>query len=313
LQHITSSTSTIMEGDEAATTLQPIRTARSTRQFLTRTPSNSAKSDKSSKSNPRPSSPLRRLYSGHYIDDHSVYHHDHAADDTDIEDTEEQESTHSHALSPQSSSDLDREKQEPDDIPIEPFGAATARDLEAQSEKTDRPPLSRKSTRSIKDANLVDWDGPDDPLNPKNWSKGRKWAATLVVSSFTFISPVSSSMVAPAIAIISRDLHITSTAEQQLVLSIFILAYAIGPLFLGPMSELYGRVRVLQLANAFYFVFNLACGFARTSSQMMAFRFLAGLGGSAPLAIGGGLLSDCWRPEERGKAISIYSLAPLLG
>ena len=46
---------------------------------------------------------------------------------------------------------------------------------------------------------------------------------------------------------------------------------------------------------------------ARNESEMMVFRFLSGLGGSAPLAIGGGLLSDVWHPEQRGKAISIYS------
>ncbi|TIA01842.1 MFS multidrug transporter [Aureobasidium pullulans] len=307
--------------DDNATTLQPIRTGRSARQYLSRTRSNksnrSTKSRSRSGSRPsRPSSPLQRLTSANFIDDHGIYHH-HADSDYEVE-IEERESEHggSDDLSPQSSSDLEKEKekQEPDEIPIEPFGAETARDLEAQSEKEDPPALSRKSTsKSVKDPNLVGWDGPDDPENPKNWGKGRKWAATLVVSSFTFISPVSSSMVAPAIGVISSDFNITSTAEQQLVLSIFVLAYAIGPLFLGPMSELYGRVRVLQIANAFYFVWNLACGFAQNKSEMMAFRFLAGLGGSAPLAIGGGMLSDCWRPEERGKAISIYSLAPLLG
>ena len=46
---------------------------------------------------------------------------------------------------------------------------------------------------------------------------------------------------------------------------------------------------------------------------MIVFRFLSGLGGSAALACGGGVLSDCWQPEERGRAISVYSLAPLLG
>jgi MFS family permease len=50
------------------------------------------------------------------------------------------------------------------------------------------------------------------------------------VSSFTFISPVSSSMVAPALAAISEDLHIEKSIEQSLVLSIFVLAYAIGML-----------------------------------------------------------------------------------
>ncbi|KAL5391076.1 hypothetical protein DPSP01_001566 [Paraphaeosphaeria sporulosa] len=141
----------------------------------------------------------------------------------------------------------------------------------------------------------------------------RKWAATLIVSCFTLVSPVSSSMISPALGSISRDFHITEEVEAQLTLSIFVLAYAIGPLFLGPMSELYGRVVVLQVANAFYFAWNLACGFAQSKGQLMAFRFLSGLGGSAPLAIGGGLLSDTFYPEQRGKAISIYSLAPLLG
>ncbi|KAK0281963.1 hypothetical protein LTR35_007060 [Friedmanniomyces endolithicus] len=109
------------------------------------------------------------------------------------------------------------------------------------------------------------------------------------------------------------DLGITEQVTSQMLLSIFILAYAIGPLVLGPLSEVYGRVIVLQLANLFFLVFNLACGFATTAPQMLVFRFLAGLGGSAPLAIGGGILADCFRPEERGKAIGVYSLAPLIG
>jgi len=29
--------------------------------------------------------------------------------------------------------------------------------------------------------------------------------------------------------------------------------------------------------------------------------------------IGGGVLGDCFLPEERGQAVAIYSLAPLLG
>lgn len=157
------------------------------------------------------------------------------------------------------------------------------------------------------------WDGPDDPENPRNWTTRKKWAATLIVSSFTFISPVSSSMVAPALTAISRELGITAEIEEQLVLSIFVLAYAIGPLFLGPLSEIYGRVIVLQLANLFYLAFNIGCGFAQTKGQLIAFRFLSGLGGSAPLALGGGVLGDCFHAEERGRAIAIYSLAPLLG
>ena len=47
--------------------------------------------------------------------------------------------------------------------------------------------------------------------------------------------------------------------------------------------------------------------------MLIAFRFLAGLGGSAPQSIGGGVIGDLFDAEHRGQAISIYSLAPLLG
>lgn len=127
------------------------------------------------------------------------------------------------------------------------------------------------------------------------------------------MSPISSSMVAPALASIASDFAITNSAAQQMPLSIFVLAYGLGPLVSGPLSELYGRVPILQLANLIYLVFNTACGFAQSATQLIIFRFLAGIGGSAPLAIGGGVLSDVWRADERGAAVAIYSLMPLLG
>ncbi|KAL2378933.1 hypothetical protein RJZ90_005653 [Blastomyces dermatitidis] len=91
-------------------------------------------------------------------------------------------------------------------------------------------------------------------------------------------------MVAPALATIGKEFDITSSMEQVLVMSIFLLAYAVGPFVLGPLSEIFGRVAILQLANLFYLVFNTACGFAQTKQQILAFRFLSGLGGSAPQA-----------------------------
>jgi len=156
---------------------------------------------------------------------------------------------------------------------------------------------------------------------------------------------------APATPNISSEFGITSSAEAALVTSIFVLAYGALSIplpfrtfpaeltqslqrwvhwyaaqryistpshlslqkVLGPLSEIYGRVRVIQGSNVFFFVWNLVCGFSHTPAQIIVFRFLAGLGGSAPLAAGAGSLADIWRPEERGRAIAIYSLAPLLG
>lgn len=258
----------------------------------------------------RPSSPprLTRLVSGRHLDDHSQYHghgyhhHDGTEEDSSTDDTDIEIADEKDGQGDPSSTDI---------VPEVRDGIEDQRDIEAGS-KLEKAKSSR-SRRSQRDPNLVSWDGPDDPHNPKNWSIKRKWAATLVVSSFTFISPVSSSMVAPALGAISREFNITNEVEKSLTLSIFVLAYAIGPLFLGPLSEMYGRTIVIQTANLLYFFFNLGCGLARTKEQEIVFRFLSGLGGSAPLAVGGGVLSDLFTADQRGKAVSIYSLAPLLG
>ena len=57
-------------------------------------------------------------------------------------------------------------------------GIEDERDLEA-GPKLEKSKTSR-SGRSTRDPHLVTWNGPDDPDNPKNWTKKRKWAATLV-------------------------------------------------------------------------------------------------------------------------------------
>ncbi|UKZ91169.1 uncharacterized protein TrAFT101_006163 [Trichoderma asperellum] len=181
------------------------------------------------------------------------------------------------------------------------------------SQKSSDLEAAKSSAESINDPNLVTWDGPQDPENPKNWPSKIKWRYTVAVSLFTFISPVSSAMVAPALSKLGEDLNMNNKLEMELSLSIFILAYAVGPLFFGPASELYGRVRLLQLSNIWYLAWNLGCGFAQNPAELFVFRFLAGIGGSAPLALGGGAISDTWSADERGKAMGIYTLAPLLG
>ncbi len=76
---------------------------------------------------------------------------------------------------------------------------------------------------------------------------------------------------------------------------------------------MFGRRLILQTSNLFFIVFTLACGFSQTAVQLTALRFFCGLGGSAPLVIGGGVVADLYAPENRGAAVSAYSLMPLLG
>jgi MFS family permease len=108
----------------------------------------------------------------------------------------------------------------------------------------------------------------------------RKWTAAVLVSAYSFISPVSSSMVAPALVTVKVEFHIRNSVESQVFMSIFVLAYAVGPL-----SEMYGRIIIIQLCNCIYLLFNTLCGITKTPAEMMVFRIFAGVGGSAPLSV----------------------------
>jgi len=56
-------------------------------------------------------------------------------------------------------------------------------DFEAQAN-----PGEEERVDELKDPNIVDWDGPDDPTNPLNWPARRKATIIGVVSFITFLS-----------------------------------------------------------------------------------------------------------------------------
>lgn len=104
-----------------------------------------------------------------------------------------------------------------------------------------------------------------------------------------------------------------NSTEAAMALSIYLLATAFGPLLIGPLSEIYGRKRILHASNVWFLVWNIACGFANTKGLLIASRFMAGFGASAIYALAGGVLSDVWRPEQRGKSLGFYLVIPVLG
>jgi|SRR5690242_17982109 len=86
-----------------------------------------------------------------------------------------------------------------------------------------------------------------------------------------------------------------------------------GPLFLSPLSEIYGRCVVLNFSNVFFCAFTLGCALAPNLQGLIAMRFLAGVGGSACLTIGTGVIADLFVASQRGRAVAIYSMGVLFG
>ncbi|KAI5834714.1 MFS general substrate transporter [Schizophyllum commune Tattone D] len=174
-------------------------------------------------------------------------------------------------------------------------------------------PLPDESVEKKERMSDDDWE--DDPANPRNWGSGKKWTAVGIVRlvRLLFIPPLTSSMMAPGMQEIALKYGITNSTVLALTLSIFLLALAIGPLVLGPLSEIYGRTWVLHIANLVSLAFNLGCAFAPATGSFIGLRFLSGLAGSAPIAIGGGSISDLFSDRDRGGAMGAFSMGPLIG
>ncbi|KAF5023031.1 hypothetical protein F66182_4915 [Fusarium sp. NRRL 66182] len=129
----------------------------------------------------------------------------------------------------------------------------------------------------------------------------------------SLVTPFASAISSPAQDYINRDFGNTNSMLATLSVTIYLLGYAIGPLFLAPLSEIYGRKPVLSAANFFFCFWQIGCALSPNMSALIVFRFLAGVGGSGSLTLGGGVISDVFTVDQRGTAMGVYVAGPLLG
>jgi multidrug resistance protein len=125
--------------------------------------------------------------------------------------------------------------------------------------------------------------------------------------------PLASSMFAPGVPEVLADFKSDDSLLGSFVVSVYILGYAIGPMFIAPLSEMYGRRWLYHCTNVLFVIFTIACAVSSNLNMLIAFRFFAGCAGSAVLTMGGGTIADLFKQEERGTAISLWALGPLLG
>ncbi|MCJ1268777.1 hypothetical protein MMC22_008665 [Lobaria immixta] len=169
------------------------------------------------------------------------------------------------------------------------------------------------SADADQDPNIVTWDGPNDPANPMNWSEALKWGNVAVIAAITFITPLASSMFTPGVPKVMEEFHSENLELGSFVVSVYVLGYAFGPLFIAPLSELYGRLVVYHTCNIMFVILTVACAVSSNFNMLIGFRFLEGTFGSCPLAIGGGTIADMIVQEKRGAVMAIWALGPLMG
>lgn len=120
-------------------------------------------------------------------------------------------------------------------------------------------------------------------------------------------------MFAPGVPDIMREFNTTNENMATFVVSVYVLGFAFGPLLAAPMSEIYGRAPCYNVANLLFIVFTVATALSKNMGMLIAFRFLMGFAGSTPITNGSGTISDMFPVEQRGKAMAIWAMGPMLG
>lgn len=126
-------------------------------------------------------------------------------------------------------------------------------------------------------------------------------------------SNLASTMFAPGAGQLAEEFGITSSTVATFTVSIYVLGFMVGPLFLAPLSELYGRLVIYHACNLVYIAFTVGCALSTNTAMFLVFRFIAGCACAGPLTIGGGTIADMMPQDKRGKAMAMFVVGPLLG
>ena len=103
-----------------------------------------------------------------------------------------------------------------------------------------------------------------------------------------------------------------SQSAGVLLVTIWELGEAAGPLLIAPLSEALGRAPLLHGTNALFIVATLLAALSRSTGALVAARALTGAAVSSNVLYPP-IVGDVFPPEQRGRALSVFMFATLLG
>ncbi|WKT52616.1 MFS transporter superfamily [Fusarium oxysporum f. sp. vasinfectum] len=153
---------------------------------------------------------------------------------------------------------------------------------------------------------IVSWEGPDDSLNPRNWSVSRRVIVTLQVGLISTAVGAASGIDATALPQAAEDFDVSEVVES-LATGLYLIGIGAGSLFAGPFSETFGRNAVYIGSMLIFSIWIMGAGLSPNIGAQLAFRFLAGCCGSTPIVCCGGSVADLWDSLEKTWSFPIYT------
>jgi EmrB/QacA subfamily drug resistance transporter len=149
-----------------------------------------------------------------------------------------------------------------------------------------------------------------DPISAHVW----RISAVVIVGSV--MSILDTTIVNVALATLSRELHST-IAQIQWVVTGYMLALAAVIPVSGWAARRFGAKQVYLLSLVLFTAGSALCGLATSTTELIVFRVLQGVGGGMILPIGQLMMAEAAGPKRMGRVMSVVAvpamLAPILG
>lgn len=140
----------------------------------------------------------------------------------------------------------------------------------------------------------------------------RKWIIVITIITSTIIELIDTTIVNVSINTMSGNLGASLEDTAWVITS-----YAIANVIVIPMTsflaEKIGRKQYYIGSILLFTISSALCGFSTNLWELVAFRFLQGVGGGALLSTSQAILFETFPPKERGLASGIFSLGIIIG
>ncbi|MBO4569035.1 MAG: MFS transporter [Candidatus Methanomethylophilaceae archaeon] len=134
----------------------------------------------------------------------------------------------------------------------------------------------------------------------------------LLIVLLSMFGPLSTDMYLSGLPVMIRDFG-TTESVMNMSLYLFMLVLSFSILLLGPISDKYGRRKVLTCSMAVYTAANVACCFTDDVWVFIALRMAQAAGGGGAMTAAFALIKDCFDGNDRSRVLSVTAAIGILG
>jgi DHA1 family bicyclomycin/chloramphenicol resistance-like MFS transporter len=137
-----------------------------------------------------------------------------------------------------------------------------------------------------------------------------------MIAALMALTALSIDVMLPALPHIRDQFDLTDPNRQQLVITAYVVGFAIGQLFYGPLSDWLGRKTVLMPGLAIYAAASYACFAAPSFEALLIARLFQGLANAAPRVVAVAIVRDVYGGRRMAEVMSfvmmVFIVVPVL-